>query len=172
MGTFRATVGTVTGYMIKAGRGTLPFSAYDVGMTTPTMGEKLRAARGRRGYTQEQAADAIGCSQRTYAAWERDEAIPQSHWMAKIEAALGEIPTDTAVPPPDLAEQARVAAGLDAQVLIAEVGRRFALIPPASPPVTGRSGSVGEDWTINRRHLRKPSRTDRPDATESNEEGA
>ena len=144
-----------------AGRWTLPLSAYDGGMTT--IGERLRVARGRRGYTQPEAADAIGCAPRTYAAWERDEAVPQSHWITKIEKALGEVTGEA--PGVDLAEQSRIAATLDAQVLIAEVGRRFALIPS-----TPTSATAGADWVVNRpAHLRKRRRTDEhPDVTEGN----
>ena len=103
------TVTPVTGTRRKALPANLPFSAYTRGVTWT--GQRLRDARARAGFTsQKEAAKRIGVSERAYAAWERDEAKPQAHWIPKIEAVLGDhAPTDTT----ERLDQATVERALD-----------------------------------------------------------
>lgn len=85
----RVTVNPVTGTPRPAKAATLPFSAYTGRVTWN--GQRLRKARARAGITsQTEAAARIGVSVRAYAAWERDEAKPQAHWLPKLEEVLGD----------------------------------------------------------------------------------
>lgn len=111
---------------MQARSGTLLFSAYTHRVSWT--GERIREARGRRGWTQAALAAQLGAGVRTVASWERDEAKPQAQWIVRLNDVLGgDEPTDDTT-----------SAALDAHIitaalqqadflqLLAEMARRYA----------------------------------------------
>ena len=58
----------------------------------PTLGTRIRRARERRRWTQQQLADALGVSVRTVNDWENDRTQPRNS-MGAIEHLLGPVLT-------------------------------------------------------------------------------
>jgi transcriptional regulator with XRE-family HTH domain len=115
---------------MQARSGTLPFSAYT--RRVSWTGRRLRDARARRGWTQARAAEELGAGQRTWAAWERDEAKPQAHWIAKLDDLFNETSDAAEQAPidPHTIEQAlRHATVLE---LLAELAGRYAALEAAN----------------------------------------
>lgn len=115
----------VTGTNQGAGAGTLLFSAY-TGRVQWT-GNTLKSARAKRGWTQAQAADEVGAGLRTWAAWERNEAKPQAHWVERLNEVF---PTET---PDSTNDDAALDTGKDPRLsdadfieLLEEIARRYA----------------------------------------------
>jgi len=86
-------------------------------------GDKILSARAKRGWTQKQAADEIGAGLRTYASWERGEAKPQTHWIARLNEVF---PTETPDVDelPDSGRDPRISEA-DFIELLEEIARRY-----------------------------------------------
>lgn len=52
------------------------------------LGQRIRRARERKGWTQQQLAVAVGVGARTVGGWERGETVPLNR-MARLEDVLG-----------------------------------------------------------------------------------
>ena len=63
------------------------------------IGERIRAARQRRRWTQRQLAEAVGVDRKTVDNWENGRTVPR--WLSPLEDALG-TPLTGDVPLPDL----------------------------------------------------------------------
>lgn len=154
----------VTGTQRQGRRSTLPFSAYTRRVTWT--GQRLRDARAQAGITsQQEAAARIGVSVRAYAAWERDEAKPQAHWIPKLDALFADTPH-----PADRLDQATIERALDEASfldLLAAVARKHARLAkqdtnqPDLP--AGRFVFRAEDAPSARRPRPNPSPRDQPD---------
>lgn len=131
-------------------------------------GQRLRDARARAGITsQKDAADRIGVSVRAYAAWERDEAKPQTHWLPHIEAVLGD---HTHTDPTERLDQDTLERALDEASfldLLAALARKHSRVAkdiedaPELPP--GRYVMRTEDAPSTRRAPHPRDRKDQPD---------
>ena len=60
-------------------------------------GDKLKAARKRRYWSQEQAAEALNINRITYYRWEHGETIPQGEHLRRIHETLGLTPVDLGI---------------------------------------------------------------------------
>ena len=146
-----ATVGYVTGTEKHAGAGTLLFSAYHRPVTWT--GERLRDARGRRGWTQQELADRIGAAKRSVTSWEAGDATPMAAYATKLDTLFADELTSEDVTdsqPLTYAEQEDVVRQLDDLVLVAEVTRRMAArrVPDGQTP-----SAVPERFKWSRRSL-------------------
>lgn len=111
-----ATVWVVTGTKTESGAGTLLLSAYTD--RVPWTGSKIRDARAHKGWTQRELANQLGASVRSVAAWERDEASPQTHWIGKLDATLGTTTVDEPVETSPAPITGRPSPGADDQTWI------------------------------------------------------
>ncbi len=68
-------------------------------------GEKIRAARARRGWTQRQVALAVDTRERQVSLWEVGRAAPSAVYLLRLADALGVHPRELATP--DAPEVAR-----------------------------------------------------------------
>ena len=57
-------------------------------LTASELGTRIRRARERKRWTQQQLADALGVSVRAIGNWERDEAVPRNT-IGALEELLG-----------------------------------------------------------------------------------
>jgi transcriptional regulator with XRE-family HTH domain len=57
--------------------------------TDPTLGTSIARARGRKHWTQQQLANAIGVDRKTIDNWENGRTIPHRHRIGALEEALG-----------------------------------------------------------------------------------
>lgn len=115
----------VTGKQLRQGRaGTLLLSAYTVAV--PWTGQKLREARARRGWTQDDLVRELGASKRSIVAWEAEESTPQAKWRLKLNDLFDEDgdldPLPERAQPNDEVDLSYV----DDLHLLAEVARRMA----------------------------------------------
>ena len=136
----------MTGTNTTARAGTLPFPAYNRRVTWT--GQKLRQARARRSWTQKDLAEQLGASLRSVAAWERDEAHPQAHWLVRLDELLGD--SDGQVAAPATAPASVPAAESDTSLkqatvmeILAELASRFA---QAEARATKPSGDPGQPF--------------------------
>jgi transcriptional regulator with XRE-family HTH domain len=53
-----------------------------------TLGTRIREARQREGFTQQQLASRIGVQQGTLSRWERDEYVPHAYLKPRLARAL------------------------------------------------------------------------------------
>lgn len=72
-----------------------------------TIGEQLRLARIRSGYSQAELAMMIGVSQAAIGQWERGSTSPRARRMIALTAAIGPLPSHTTT---DQANEIRTAA--------------------------------------------------------------
>lgn len=94
-------------------------------------GQNLRQARARRGWTQKDLAEHLGASLRSVAAWERDEAHPQAHWLVKLDELLGDNDGPTTAPAAAAGLTADPGASLKQATvmeLLAELAARYATL--------------------------------------------
>lgn len=130
-----ATLLIVTGTKVGQARaGTLELSAYH--LRVPWTGERLRDARARRGWTQDDlrrelaavSPDGRGPSKTSIVGWEKDVS-PQAKWDERLTRLFADDPdADSAhtVPHPDDNPDVDLSA-VDDLHLLAEVARRMAV---------------------------------------------
>lgn len=66
----------------------LPMVANNLRIMSNELGRRIRAARERKGWTQQQLALAVGVGARTVGGWERGETVPLNR-MGKLDEVLG-----------------------------------------------------------------------------------
>ena len=105
-------------------------------MAGDDLGTRIRRARERKRWTQQQLADAIGVGVRAVGTWERGKASPRNA-IGAVEHVLGVDLTGAAAPDP--VEEAILGLDLDPRVAAKLVERYRELTAPGAQP-SGNGG--------------------------------